>query len=172
MKAFPDAKKRENAEAREFKKFVFVEKTAFGNLIFLDSLHITHHGDGLLGKAQLHWLAKTLDAHSDKPAILFGHHNPTKHPKKNMNDMKAFLDVIVPRKHVKAYIYGHTHAWKVSEFEGVHLINIPTVSAWKDAAEPRGFVVAELAKTGINVTLHASDHAKHGERKELIWREV
>lgn len=170
LEAFPDARKVGNAEAHEFDKFAYLEKTGFGNLIFLDSLHITHNGNGLLGEAQLHWLAKTLDAHPDRPAILFGHHNPTPHPAKNMNDMEAFLDVIGPRKQVKAYIYGHTHAWKLSEHEGVHLINIPTVSAWKDASEPRGFVVAELAEAGITVTLHAEDHAKHGEKKELSWR--
>ena len=41
------------------------------------------------------------------------HHNPGVGANIGLKDTSAFLDVIRPRKQVKAYVYGHTHTWKI-----------------------------------------------------------
>src|SRR5437867_2994612 len=53
--------------------FVAAERA---NFFILDSLKITDKVSGILGQKQLDWLAAALDAHSEKPAIVFVHHNP------------------------------------------------------------------------------------------------
>ena len=50
--------------------------TARANWFVLDSLEQTLSTPGLLGEQQLDWLAKSLDANNDKPALVMVHHNP------------------------------------------------------------------------------------------------
>ena len=45
-----------------------------------------------------------------------------------------------------AYIYGHTHNWKVeSDTSGIHLINLPPVSYVFREGEPSGWVTKETS---------------------------
>ena len=171
LAAFPDAQRLADAESKTLDKYVSVLETPTANWFFLDSLRKTGESAGELGKAQLKWLAKSLDARPDKPALLFAHHNPTRLTNHGMLDTAAFFDVMMPRKQAKAFIFGHTHGWHVAHQAGVHLINIPT-TAWLFADQPRGFVAGLLKKDGLTLTLHTLDpkHAKHGETHELAWR--
>jgi 3',5'-cyclic AMP phosphodiesterase CpdA len=57
-------------------KHVAILRAPRVNWFLLDSLEATNVTPGLLGNAQRDWLAKTLDANPDKPAIVFAHHNP------------------------------------------------------------------------------------------------
>ena len=50
-------------------------ETPRANWFVLDSLEKTLSTPGLLGKSQLAWLARTLDEHPDKPALVMVHHN-------------------------------------------------------------------------------------------------
>ena len=69
--AFPEAKPALPAADRH----AAVVETPLANWFLLDSLYKTNVTPGLLGAAQLQWLAKALDAHADKPALLVAHHN-------------------------------------------------------------------------------------------------
>src|SRR5438552_17005888 len=72
------------------------------NFFVLDSLKITDKVSGVLGQKQLDWLAAALDAHAEKPAIVFVHHNPQEKPKldpatkketiSGLEDTRALLD--------------------------------------------------------------------------------
>ncbi len=171
LAAFPDAQKLADAKSKSLDKYVSVLETPTANWFFLDSLRKTGESSGELGKAQLQWLAKSLDARPDKPALLFAHHNPTRLTNHAMLDTAAFFDVIMPRKQVKAFLFGHTHAWRVAHQAGVHLVNIPTTS-WLFGDQPRGFMAGLLRKDGLSLTLHTLDpkHPKHLEKVELAWR--
>jgi len=69
--------------------------------------------------------AATLDANSKKPALVLVHHNPGLTGNLGLKDTAAFLEIIRPRRQVKAYIYGHTHTWRVEkDSSGIHLINL------------------------------------------------
>ena len=57
-------------------RHISVVQTKFANFFLLDSLHKTMVTQGTLGKEQRTWLARALDAHADKPAIIVTHHNP------------------------------------------------------------------------------------------------
>jgi len=88
---------------------------------------------GLLGQEQLDWLAGALDANRRKPALILVHHNPgTMASVSGLKTPRRFNAVIRPRKQVKAYIFGHTHVWQVTQDpSGIHLINLrrwPTCS--------------------------------------------
>jgi 3',5'-cyclic AMP phosphodiesterase CpdA len=108
-------------------------KAPRANWFVLDSLEKTLSTPGVIGREQLDWLAKALDEHSSKPALILVHHNPGALANvRGLKDTEAFMGVIRPRKQVKAYVFGHTHRWSVTPDEsGIHLINLPPVAGSK-----------------------------------------
>jgi len=151
-----------------------VLETPKANFFVLDSLDKTNVTPGRLDQPQLEWLAKELDARKDKPAILVAHHDPQIGLTKitGLLDTQAFYDVIVPRKQVKAYVFGHTHRWNVRQHEGIHLINLPPTAWVFDSAQPRGWVDARLDDGRISLRLNTLDgrHEKHNEKLDLEYR--
>ena len=148
-------------------------RTLYANWFILDSLEKTDATPGLLGPEQLEWLAKTLDANPEKPALVLIHHNPGVRGNIGLRDTAALFETIRPRKQVKAYIFGHTHTWSVERDEsGIHLINLPAVSYVFHAGDPAGWVHATLGSKGIRVELRCVDvtHKAHGQKVELEWR--
>jgi Icc protein len=143
------------------------------NWYILDSLEKTKAVPGLLGEAQLNWLAQALDANSKKPALVMIHHDPGKDAKSSLKDTEALFEIIRPRKQVKAYIYGHTHTWKMEKDpSGIHLINLPPVAYVFQPGWPSGWVQAHLEKNQLNLELRCIDrkHPSHGETAALKWR--
>lgn len=144
------------------------------NWFVLDSLEQTLATPGLLGKEQLDWLAKTLDANAAKPALVMVHHNPGLSDNvPGLKDSYALFEVIRPRKQVKAYLFGHTHAWSVMQDDsGLYLVNLPPIAYVFKEGNPSGWVRATLASDGMKLELRCLDttHKAHGEVKELKWR--
>ena len=81
-----------------------------------------------------------------------------------LDDTDALLEVLVPRRQVKAYIFGHSHAWRHSTWEGIHLLNLPAVAWVFEKSQPHGWVDMTLTTAGAAVVLHAFDK-KHPERR-------
>ncbi len=147
------------------------------NWFLVDSLKKTNETPGKLGAPQLAWLAKALDAHADKPAIILCHHNPDisivlKTMAKGLEDTSALFDVLEPRNHVKALVFGHTHSWFVARWKEIHLINLPPTGYVFQPDRPSGWVSAALKEDGLNLMLHALDkkHAENGATVDLKWR--
>ena len=164
--AFPEAKPAGTAADRQ----AAVVETPLANWFLMDSLYKTDVTPGQLGKDQLQWLAKALEAHADKPALLMAHHNPE--GPTGLQDAAAMLQTALGHKQAKAYFYGHTHQWKVRREKEIHLVNVPATAWLFDPKEPRGWLDVTLQKTGATVVMNALDkkHAKHGQRLELKWR--
>lgn len=177
LNAVADREKRDRSQEIPDRLHRVVE-TPKANFFLLDSLERTNYTPGLLGEKQLQWLAEELDARRDKPAILFAHHYPDytgkvmKNPHALM-DTQPFFDCIQDRKQVKAFIFGHSHAWSNLQRHGIHLVNLPT-TAWRfDPTQPCGWVLARLKDDGIALTLRSTiepEHPKHNETVELTWR--
>jgi len=169
--AFADAKAPNPAV--QSRQITLIE-TPRVNWLLLDSLVTTNTTPGKLGEEQIKWLAAALDARSDKPAIVMVHHNPDPmNPKSTaLTDTDAFYEVLVPRRQVKAYIFGHTHHWQHREHEGIHLVNLPASAYPFQKGDPNGWVQCTLGDGGAKFQLQALDkqHAKHGETLELKWR--
>jgi len=145
------------------------------NWYLLDSLDVTEGTPGELGAAQIEWLDHLLAEHKDKPAIVIGHHNMT-HPgwTAGLKDSTALADLFVKHRHVKAYIFGHTHNWLTEQHAtGVHLINLPPTSYVFTNGRPSGWVRASLAKDSIELELRCVDtkHPEHAKVQQLKWRE-
>jgi 3',5'-cyclic-AMP phosphodiesterase len=171
--AFPELSEKTVAHAAVANRFVTVVETAHANWFLLDSLEHTDVTPGELGERQLAWLAEALDARPHKPALVLAHHQLEKKTGTHgLKDTEAFFDVILPRRQVKAYVYGHTHRWHHHREEELHLVNIPTTAWLFDESQPRGWVSAELRPDGMTLTLHALDHnhPKHGDKVDLKWR--
>jgi 3',5'-cyclic AMP phosphodiesterase CpdA len=158
-------------------KHVSVLETPKANWFLLDSLFQVDVVTGELGGAQLEWLAKALDARADKPAILVAHHNPQFKPGPNnawggLKDAKALFDLVADRKQVKAYIFGHTHEWRLSKMGDVHLVNLPPVAYVFQQGRPNGWVEATLRDDGMQLKLSCLDksHPQHNEIADLKWR--
>jgi 3',5'-cyclic-AMP phosphodiesterase len=171
LTAFPDAKRSYVGDILP-DKLISVVETPHANWFLLDSLDRTNVSTGLLGKAQLAWLAKALDSRRDRPALVMAHHNPdpllTVH---GLSDTDQLFKTLMKRKHVKAYIFGHTHRWGVGRLGDIHLVNLPPTSYLFQAGFPRGFVTCQLRRDGMTLVLHAIDreHPKHGQKTELKW---
>lgn len=155
-------------------KQVAVVESPNANWFMLDSLVKVLYTPGQFGDAQLKWLAGALDARSDKPAIILAHHNPSKDsgPGASLIDWQALRDIIMPRRHVKAFVFGHTHFWQYRKEDGLHLINLPPVAYPSSRGGPSGWVDARLEKSNGIFELHSLDekHPAHGQKLELAWR--
>jgi 3',5'-cyclic-AMP phosphodiesterase len=173
LSAFPDSTPRPAVRPTIPHKHVSVLKTTHADWYLLDSLDKTNVNPGVLGEAQLAWLAKSLDAQPNRPAIALAHHNLDWMVRAHgVADTAAFLNVVKTRPQVKAYFFGHTHAWRVNERMGLQLVNVPAVAWLFDPAQPRGFVTVKLRPDGATVVLEALDrnHPKHGKTVNLNWR--
>lgn len=155
-------------------RYVSIVAGERANWFLLDTLDQTNKTPGLLGEAQLAWLAKALDERADKPAIIVAHHDLADgRSKGSLIDTAAIVEVLAPRKHVKAYIYGHTHNWHTTTHEsGIHLINLPPVAYPFGEGKPSGWVLATVQPDGVKLKLSTIDkaHAQNGEVVDLKWR--
>lgn len=148
------------------------------NIFMLDSLKATMVTQGLLGEAQLAWLMQLLDAHADKPALLFAHHNPRLggdplHYPGGLEDSEPLWQAIAARKHVKAYIHGHIHHRDFYAHEGIHILNTPATSYVADKkTSTTGWTMLRLTNDGAAVITHThlADHAWNGVTVPLKWR--
>lgn len=144
------------------------------NWFILDSLEKTLQTPGSLGETQLGWLAKALDANKRKPALLLIHHNPgTEGNIGGLKDTEALFEVIRPRKQVKAWVYGHTHTWRIKEDpSGIHLVNLPPVAYIFRPDDPAGWVHATVRPDGMKLELKclSATHKNHGQIVDLKWR--
>lgn len=160
-------------------RHVAIIRAQKANWFILDSLDKTLVTPGVLGEEQLAWLAQALDENQSKPAIVMVHHNPDKTLGVTNNgalrDTAKFFEIIRPRKHVKAYIFGHTHFWTVEQDpSGIHLINLPPVAYVFREGEPNGWVHATLQGDGMKLELRCLDtkHKLHGQIVQLDWRKA
>ena len=171
--AFAEAKATRRPRAD---RCIALVHTPLANWFLLDSLDQTNVTPGVLGETQLAWLAQTLDANPDKPAIIAAHHNPddcTRPKPSGLLDTARLLEVILLRKQVKAYVFGHTHVWKVARHDsGIYFINLPAVAYVFGKGVPSGWVLAMLKPDGARLRLNCIDrtHAQHGQTLDLKWR--
>jgi len=152
-------------------KHVTVVKKAATRVIMLDSLLYTNKVPGLLGKAQRQWLENYLKESDDTPTILCFHHALTDSDG-DLLDVPRLFSMIAPIRKVKAIVYGHSHAYGFSEFEGIHLINLPAVGYNFNDSEPIGWVEARLGNRGGDFVLHAigGNLDQDGSVTKLAWR--
>jgi hypothetical protein len=103
------------------------------------------------------------------------HHNPVSlDPAKNAGllDTSELLEILRPRRQVKAVFFGHTHAWRQFEQEGMHLINLPAVAYPFRPEELTGWVDCKVRADGATLEPRAHDpqHPQHGKTVSLQWR--
>jgi 3',5'-cyclic AMP phosphodiesterase CpdA len=156
-------------------KHVSVVEGAGANWFLLDSLDVTKQTPGRLGDEQRAWLATALDARRNKPALVMVHHNPIPSEpgkKSGLLDTEELLAVLLPRRHVKALFFGHTHTWRMAEQDGLHLVNLPAVAYPFKKEEVTGWVDCKLRDGGAALELRAIDtaHPAHAKLTELAWR--
>jgi 3',5'-cyclic AMP phosphodiesterase CpdA len=147
-------------------------------LVMLDSLDKVDEVPGLLGEAQRGWLARTLDAAPDRATVVLMHHHPspTDEPAPgSLQDTAALLEILRPRKQVKALVFGHTHVWRLDERDGLRLVNLPAVAYHFDAKQPLGWCRLEPARDGAGATVVlrciGGDRSQDRGRFDLAWRE-
>lgn len=150
-------------------------ETPRANWFLLDSLDIVNKTPGQLGDQQRAWLAKELDARAGKPALVMLHHNPNPadgSKTTGLKDTSELLEILLPRKHVKMLFFGHSHTWRLSEQDGMHLVNLPAVAYRFKPEEVTGWVDCLLGERGatLEVRAHDTTHSEHGRKRELAWR--
>jgi 3',5'-cyclic AMP phosphodiesterase CpdA len=150
---------------------VTVIKMASTRVIMLDSLLYTNKVPGLLGKAQRQWLEDYLNKCEETPTILCFHHTLSDGDDALL-DVPRLFSMIAPIRKVKAIVYGHSHVYGFSEFEGIHLINLPAMGYNFNDSEPVGWVEARLGSRGGDFVLHAvgGNQDRDGSVMKLNWR--
>jgi 3',5'-cyclic-AMP phosphodiesterase len=158
-------------------RHVTILETPRVNLILLDSLWRVNVVTGEIGREQLDWLAAALDARADKPAVVIAHHDfqwdaATADRIVGLRDSDALFEILKPRKHVKAYLFGHRHRWTFDERDGIHLINLPAVAYVFGPDDPSGWVDAHFQDDRLDLELRCldKDHLQHGEQLQFAWR--
>ena len=155
-------------------KHVTVLETPNVNLFLLDSLYLPppyyETGSGFLGYEQLCWLRRELEARKEKPALLFAHHTLDNRQRELM-DREELWTIVRSARHVKAYIYGHSHVYRQSVRDDIHLINLPALCWAIGAGQPAGWNEADISKNGIQLTLHTvqSNHVMNGDVRKFEW---
>ena len=143
----------------------------YANIFLLDS-----GKKGILGEAQLDWLAQQLDKHTDRPALVFAHFNPLPNrgvrPIRGMRDGEVLLKILAQRKHAKAYIHGHTHEWQHSKTGSIEIIGQPAVSYYFGKGHAHGWIDMKLSEKSADLELYCIDatHSQHGEQKQIPFR--
>lgn len=171
--ALPKGGNKEETPVAE--RHVSVVKGERANWFFLDTLKETNKTPGLVGEEQLKWLAAALDEHKDKPALVMAHHTPAfGDPKTTFGviDSDALFDVLLPRKHVKAFIHGHSHDWRIYNKEDLHIVGLPATAYVFNPRKPSGWVHLNLTEGGATLEVKAIDprHPEHGKVTDLGWR--
>lgn len=160
-------------------RHISVVETPLANFFLLDSLQKTMVTQGTIGLEQRKWLAESLDARRETPAIIVAHHNPRLggdplHFPGGLIDSAELWRTLASRPHVKAYIHGHIHDRSVAQHEGIHIINTPATSYVADPKKSTtGWTTARLTRGGVTLTTHTTDktHPWNGKAKKLRWRD-
>ncbi len=165
-------------------KHCSVIETPLADWILLDTLRYVNKVEGEIGEEQLRWLSTRLTENPEKPAIIVGHHYPQmirtdvipseeKIKIAGLIDSAPFLELLADHDAAKAYIYGHSHNWQVTQEENqIHQINLPPTSYVFKKERPAGWVRATLSSTGLELELRSLDqtHSQQGEKHLLAWR--
>ncbi len=158
-------------------KHVTIIESPHANWFLLDSLTEVNVVTGELGTEQRVWLAAALAARPDKPALVMAHHTPQFEPPAEgkvwtgMKDTQELLELLADHRHVKAFIFGHSHTWSVKRHAGLHLVNLPPVAYVFAEGQPNGWVSATVRENGLELELHTIDpaHRQNGQRVQLSW---
>jgi 3',5'-cyclic AMP phosphodiesterase CpdA len=153
-------------------KHVAVIPAAGHRFVLLDSLDAVNVTPGKIGPDQLGWLTRILDAEPQVPVIVMVHHNLTGKGG-SLTDEAALVEVLKPRRQVKAVLFGHTHVWEHRAGEAdIHLVNLPAVAYPFGADQPVGWTRLALSPEAAALELHCvgGNREKDGQRIELSWR--
>ncbi|GMU22391.1 MAG: hypothetical protein AMXMBFR13_24770 [Phycisphaerae bacterium] len=168
LSAFPDEQQRPPHVAA---KHVEAFNTGPVRMIVLDSLIRPNHTPGELGVEQLHWLGSTLDAQPRIPTLLFVHHDLGESGG-SLQDTPALIELITPRRQVKAVFQGHNHEYSFREVEGVHLVKMPATSYVFGPDKPLGWLQATIKPDSCELLLRvlSADGIADGGTRVLQWR--
>jgi hypothetical protein len=158
-------------------KHVLIVELQRANLFLLDSLDPEVGVGGLCGEKQLQWLATALDARPRKPALVFVHHNLQWKPDdagkfSGLSDATGLWPLLAKRPQVKAYVFGHTHTWKLETKDDIHLVNLPAIGYPFAKEQLIGWLDVHLSEKGASLEVRGLDrkHPDHGTKVELTWR--
>ena len=137
-------------------------------VIILDTLLYVNMFPGMLGKLQRIWLETYLRMSDNTPTILCFHHTP----RADLLDMRQLFEIVAPVKKVKAIVFGHSHKYQFSEYDGIHLINLPATGYNFTGSQPVGWVEARMTDQAGEFILHAigGNMRHHGSVRFLQWR--
>ncbi|MBX6314925.1 MAG: metallophosphoesterase, partial [Isosphaeraceae bacterium] len=153
-------------------KWVGVVEGPGVRFVLLDSQDGVNVTPGHLGGAQRAWLARTLDADAETPALVFVHHHLNARNPSALRDTEALLELLRPRRQAKAVIFGHTHIWSCRRFGDLHAINLPAVGYRFLEQQPLGWCLFRPEPGGAELQLRCigGDRRQHGRRVRLRWR--
>jgi 3',5'-cyclic AMP phosphodiesterase CpdA len=126
---------------------------------------------GLLGKAQRQWLERYLESEDPRPVFVFLHHALTDEDS-DLLDSDRLLNILLPKRQVKAVFYGHSHCFSHTQIEDLNVVNLPATGYSFSTNQPIGWVEGRFTAKGAVLLVHAVDGDKtlNGQPIPLTWR--
>lgn len=170
FKAFAKSPEPGKRQAVKGKHVVVVDHAPI-RFLFLDSLRQVNEGGGALGKPQFDWLETQLKNSDDKPTVICVHHT-LGGGGSDLSEAETFLKLLDATKKVKLVCYGHSHHFRFTERQGLHLLNLPPLGYTFSDRLPLGWIEATLRGDGGDFKLHAIDSntENNGTVTKLKWR--
>lgn len=140
--------------------------------VMLDSQDGVNVTAGRLGEPQMQWLASNLDAHPSTPTVIVVHHHLDANARPALRDTAPLLDVLRPRRQVKAVVFGHTHVWSLRTVDEIAWINLPALGYRFQPKEPLGWLAFRPEPEGAEIELRCvgGGRSLDGLRWPLKWR--
>ena len=143
----------------------FELKTKYVDFYMLDSNN-SGESTGELGEAQMTWLEQAMCQPSDKPAVVFLHHDITSLTEK---DRIVALAKKCPR--FKAYIFGHIHDPKFctpTKARPFYYATLLAISAGPNSTAPYGWNDCTIGPNEMVITLRTGEPQQ--EINGTVWR--
>lgn len=85
---------------------------------------------------------------------------------------REFLELLADHRHVKAFVFGHSHSWPTKRHAELYFVNLPPVGYAFAEGRPNGRVAANVRENGLDLHPCAIDsaHCESGQRVDLNWR--
>jgi 3',5'-cyclic-AMP phosphodiesterase len=164
------SKPTEKIAAVKDKHVLVIEKAGL-RFVVLDSHVEGNSALGLLGKVQRQWLERYLNGEDPRPVFVFLHH-ALSDADTDLLDTDRLLNILLPKRQVKAIFYGHSHCYSHAQIEDLAVVNLPATGYSFATDQPIGWMEGCFTAKGAELILHAVDGNKalDGQHLTLTWR--
>lgn len=143
----------------------FEVKTKYVDFYMLDS-NVADKSNGELGNDQMTWLERCLSTKSDRPAVIFVHHDIT-----SLAEKDRLNELVSKCPRFKAYIFGHIHAPRFqvpTKNRPYYYATLLAISCGPNSTAPYGWNDCVIGPNEMTITLRTGEPEQ--KINGLVWK--